>query len=247
MPLLKSGLDSARETNIREMIDAGHPPKQAEAAAYSNQRKYRASGGLVPDYTPSDAVNDAQEAEKNYKNSLPRGDVVRGLMALDQEGRRRAAIAEGYSRAAGGQVPWFVRQEASHLNHPLVGPVRGITPGRADKVPARVPSGSYVLPSASISHLGQNNTESGFHVADKMFRVAPTPHLPKMRADGGGTGEQTTDIMISPGEYVVHPDKVREIGGGDLNQGHKTLDLFVKELLKQNAAEAKKIPGPAKD
>lgn len=190
MPLLKSGLDSARETNIREMIDAGHPPKQAEAAAYSNQRKYR---------------------------------------------------------AAGGQVPWFVRQEASHLNRPLVGPVRGITPGRADKVPARVPSGSYVLPSASISHLGQNNTESGFHVADKMFHVAPTPHLPKMRADGGSAGEQTTDIMISPGEYVVHPDKVREIGGGDLDQGHKTLDLFVKELLKQNAAEAKKIPGPAKD
>ena len=39
MPLIKSASDSARSTNIAEMIKSGHPPKQAEAAAYSNQRE----------------------------------------------------------------------------------------------------------------------------------------------------------------------------------------------------------------
>jgi hypothetical protein len=39
MPLIKSASDKARSENIREMIEAGHPPKQAMAAAYHNQRE----------------------------------------------------------------------------------------------------------------------------------------------------------------------------------------------------------------
>jgi hypothetical protein len=38
MPLIKSASNKARSENIKEMIDAGHPPAQAEAAAYHNQR-----------------------------------------------------------------------------------------------------------------------------------------------------------------------------------------------------------------
>lgn len=40
MPLIKSGSDVAREKNVKEMISSGHDPKQAVAAAYSNQRKF---------------------------------------------------------------------------------------------------------------------------------------------------------------------------------------------------------------
>jgi hypothetical protein len=39
MPLIKSASDEARSENIAEMIRAGHPAKQAEAAAYHNQRE----------------------------------------------------------------------------------------------------------------------------------------------------------------------------------------------------------------
>lgn len=39
MPLKKSASKQAREENIREMIKAGHPPKQAVAAAYDTQRR----------------------------------------------------------------------------------------------------------------------------------------------------------------------------------------------------------------
>jgi len=41
MPLIKSGSKRARSKNIAEMVRAGHPVKQAVAASYSNQRKYR--------------------------------------------------------------------------------------------------------------------------------------------------------------------------------------------------------------
>jgi ribosomal protein L12E/L44/L45/RPP1/RPP2 len=39
MPLIKSCNDKDRETNIKEMIEAGHPPAVAEAASYHNQRE----------------------------------------------------------------------------------------------------------------------------------------------------------------------------------------------------------------
>jgi hypothetical protein len=42
MPLKKGSSDATRKTNIREMIDAGRPPKQAEAAAYRQQRDSKA-------------------------------------------------------------------------------------------------------------------------------------------------------------------------------------------------------------
>lgn len=44
MPLNKSGSNEARSENISEMIKAGHPPAQAEAAAYHNQREAQRHG-----------------------------------------------------------------------------------------------------------------------------------------------------------------------------------------------------------
>jgi hypothetical protein len=41
MPLIKSGSKKAREENIKEMIASGHNPKQAVAAGYSQQRKFK--------------------------------------------------------------------------------------------------------------------------------------------------------------------------------------------------------------
>lgn len=39
MPLIKSPSNKARQENIHEMIESGHPVKQAVAAAYHNQRE----------------------------------------------------------------------------------------------------------------------------------------------------------------------------------------------------------------
>jgi hypothetical protein len=46
MPLKKSGSRKARQQNIKEMIRAGHDPRQAVAAAYRNQRKYSHQGRM---------------------------------------------------------------------------------------------------------------------------------------------------------------------------------------------------------
>jgi hypothetical protein len=39
MPLKKGASNATRSQNIKEMVKAGHPPKQAAAAAYRQQRQ----------------------------------------------------------------------------------------------------------------------------------------------------------------------------------------------------------------
>lgn len=41
MPLRKGTLNKTREENIEEMIESGKDPKQAQAAAYEQQRRSR--------------------------------------------------------------------------------------------------------------------------------------------------------------------------------------------------------------
>lgn len=44
MPLKKSASKKAVSENIREMVKAGHPQKQAVAAALDNQRRMKRKG-----------------------------------------------------------------------------------------------------------------------------------------------------------------------------------------------------------
>lgn len=59
MPLIKSGSHEAMKNNIREMVKAGHPLKQAVAAAFAQKRKYMAHGGIVEDSEEDEGSIDA--------------------------------------------------------------------------------------------------------------------------------------------------------------------------------------------
>lgn len=53
------------------------------------------------------------------------------------------------------------------------GLIRSIVPGRTDKIPMNVRSGSYILPADIPSALGQGNTEAGAQILSKMFKMGP--------------------------------------------------------------------------
>ena len=44
MPLKRGASKKTRDDNVEEMIKAGHPPKQAVAAAYDKQRESKRKG-----------------------------------------------------------------------------------------------------------------------------------------------------------------------------------------------------------
>jgi hypothetical protein len=168
-------------------------------------------------------------------------------------------------RQAGGpgMMPWFSRNEARGLMH--TGPINSIVPGRTDRHNMAVPSGSYVIPAAAVSHLGQSNTNAGMAVLNNMFsgagplgggRIARGPGAPRppkmmgIPADRGGARGSAvgtpTDIVAAGGEYVVPPHVVARIGGGSIENGHKILDEFVTRIHKKHAKEIAKLPPPAK-
>jgi ADP-ribose pyrophosphatase YjhB (NUDIX family) len=63
----------------------------------------------------------------------------------------------------------------------------------------------------------------------------------------GGGEASGVPIVAAGGEYVLHPDQVREAGGGDLERGHKVLDEFVKRMRAELVKTLKNLPGPKKD
>jgi len=68
-------------------------------------------------------------------------------------------------------------------------------------------------------------------------------YVPK--AGGGST--DGVPIVAAGGEYVIPPEDVTHIGGGDLDHGHKILDAFVKKMRQKTIKTLQRLPGPKKD
>jgi hypothetical protein len=162
--------------------------------------------------------------------------------ALDTARRAGAHIPR---RAPGGQVPWFVRREASSMMH--TGPIHSAVAGRTDHIPMHVPNGSYVLPADHVSGLGQGNTSAGHerikHAFGPSGMLHPGMGAPRGHGGGGGGGLPTvpheastglpsvfkaggvTDgdsdgvpIMAAGGEHVLSPEEVAQVGYDTLVQ-----------------------------
>jgi hypothetical protein len=139
--------------------------------------------------------------------------------------------------------------------HPKVyhGPLKAAIPGRTDRLPIHVYSGSYVLPADIVSSLAEGNTEAGYDVIKRMVNEA--------KSKGGRVGMQqkyglhghfheprsVVPCIVAGGEYILSPDEVEAFGDGDINAGHKVLDDFVKSQRKKHIKTLQKLPPPARD
>jgi hypothetical protein len=123
-----------------------------------------------------------------------------------------------------------------------VGPIESDVPGRTDKHEMDVEEGSYVLPSETISHLGENNTDAGYEVAKRMFPDSGQRAVKVKRAKGGAV-----PVITAGGEFIISPKDVRRIGGGDLEHGHKVLDHFVLQQRQKHIETLKGLEAPAQD
>lgn len=134
-------------------------------------------------------------------------------------------------RADGGGIPFNA------------GLLRAARPagGRTDTLPVDVPSGCYVIPADIVSSLGEGDTEAGTAALDRMFG-----HSARVgKALGGDVGERVP-IIAAGGEYIVSPEDVAALGGGDLKRGHDELDRFVKRQRAKTVKTLSKLPGPVR-
>lgn len=131
------------------------------------------------------------------------------------------------------------RQQRAEGGAVHAGPILSSVPGRTDNHPMDVASGSYVLPADHISSLGEGNTSAGMEVVRHM--------LGGLGADGGLSGSsESVPINAAGGEFVINPQIVEAIGGGDIARGHKMLDDWVLMNRKKHIRTLSKLPGPAK-
>lgn len=134
------------------------------------------------------------------------------------------------------------------------GPIHSAVAGRTDHLPMGVPSGSYVIPADIVSGMGEGNTIAGFKHLKRMFGGQPyggssSPYGQTKGPYGMKKGGKTDGVPIvaAGGEYVLHPDQVRDAGAGDLDVGHRVLDGFVKRMRKELVKTLSKLPGPRRD
>jgi hypothetical protein len=218
----------------------------------------------APNVVPGSSANPASTLPQNTGLGSGGGFQLGGISSpMYREGG-------GVHRAFGGPsalmpTPWWAKQEARSMGH--TGPILSAVPGRTDRHNMNVPSGSYVIPAESISHLGQSNTLAGMKIANNMFG-ASGPYgagLPKMghgmgapkppRAmaipgdKGGARGEGVgtpVPVVTAGGEFVISPQVVARIGDGDIKRGHKILDAWIMALRKDHIRTLRKLKPPAK-
>jgi hypothetical protein len=167
----------------------------------------------------------------------------------------RNARKYGKNFASGG-TSWQERASGRALAHE--GMIKSAVPGRTDALPITVGGGAYILPAEHLAAIGQGNSIAGGQIANQMLGLSKkgglrTPRaiihkqgrmkMPKI-ADGGAAPD--VDIVAAGGEYVVSPEKVREIGGGDLDKGHRVLDAWVMSTRKQHIKTLKNLKPPKK-
>lgn len=200
--------------------------------------------------------------KSNLKAEIAAGKSQQQALAIAyrvQRDAKRKKMAKGgrVGYAPGGGLSPVSQQRDSmrSLSRGVPGGIiNSAVPGRSDQIPLSPKGRSYVIPADVVSSLGQGNTMAGTKGLNKLFGMGPygmapgKVPMPKRAgkfADGGGT-EGNVDIMAAGGEYVVPPEKVSEIGGGDLDRGEKILDTMVQKQRKKTIKTLRKLPGPRK-
>lgn len=182
-------------------------------------------------------------------------DITRGLQYTDDTMMPRPKYASGGN--VGGN---FNPERGSAFGLARQGQIKSSVPGRTDKLNLNVPTGSYIIPADIPSAIGQGNSDAGSAILNKMFTKGPYGmNLPKSKgprigarhtslsslhfAKGGQVGG-ATPIVAAGGEYVIHPETIRDLGNGDIGLGHSILDAFVKHVREKHIQTLKKLPGP---
>lgn len=242
----------------------GGPPHDSHANILHHQSQLVDPSGIGNALVPPNNWRDLKPDWYNPESLPPTGAAGVGI-ADPRQGLATGGISEP-------QMPWFARKEIGAGGGGVhSGPIMGTGPGRVDHRNMSVASGSYVVPAETLSHLGQSNSVAGMKIAHSMFNPVSGPYgssamamrhasgLPRPPAapkfadggnsDGGGRGDSHSGgvpIVAADGEYVITPEVVKNIGGGDVGKGHKILDAWILSTRKKHIAAIKALKPPAK-
>lgn len=169
MPLTQSSSDKAFSHNVAEMVRAGHPHKQALAAAYHTQRSaaHKAAGGPVvgllrspvagrTDRLPIEVWEDSYVVPADVVSGWGQGNTEGGAQILDQMFNNHHQ--QGSKMAAGGRAS-------------------------LRKIPIVAAGGEYIVHPYAIRSFGGGDMQKGHKMLDKMVRkkrMATAKHMQRL-------------------------------------------------------------------
>lgn len=248
MPLQHGHSRAVFSQNVSEMMHAGHPQKQALAAAYRIARE-RAAGGRTPmafggmQPPPYFARQEARQMDAPDAGGPIMSEVPgrTDKLPLNPAAGSYVLPADVVSGLGEGNT----LAGAKFMNLALsTGPHGAPMPhGRGHMTIPRPPS-EHAPPAYREPSFGGPNFAKG-------GKATAQPEQPK----------ETVPIIAAGGEYIIHPDQIAHhplLGGLDpndkdpkhyarsLKRGHAILDAFVKHARAKHIKTLAGLPGPKK-
>lgn len=141
---------------------------------------------------------------------------------------------------------------------PHVGFIHSLVPGRTDRLPMNVKANSFVVPADIVSTIGQGNSNAGASLLGQITKGPyglsvphgaghanlPKPPKPANLARGGKA--DYVPVILAGGEFVIDPEDVEKIGGGDMKEGHRVLNDMVLKVRKHGAKKMLSLKPPKK-
>lgn len=231
MPLQKGKSQETISQNISEMVHAGHPHKQAIAAALQTARE-SAKGGLRMPSVKSPSMPRPKKLHTGPIHSVVAGrtdhlpmHVPSGSYVIPAD--IVSAMGEGNTMAGFKHLKNIFRDISKRPRGAMYGQ------GKAPYGQKAGPYGQGSAPYGQPGGMPYGGSEAPYGMS------LPT------KAEGGET--ESVPIVAAGGEFVVSPEEVEALGEGDLEVGHQVLDQFVKKYRKETIDTLKKLPGPKKD
>ena len=228
MPLHKGKSQEVISGNIREMMRAGHPQKQAIAAALNTARESAKGGFRIPKISVAPATGGGLHTPRVG----PRMDKM------------KLHVGPIHSSVAGrtDHLPMHVPSGSYVIPADIISAMgEGNTMAGFKK--ARIIFGGTPYTGKTQPYGGISGAPYG--VTGGPYGAQGGPYSPPKRAEGGEV--PPVPIIAAGGEYVLSPEQVRAVGDGDIELGHRVLDAFIKKMRAETINTLKKLPGPKKD
>ena len=269
---LKSGSGSMSASNTAKETVAAAAERPEPASNYESDRQTDGNNGMSSNLSfENNSNNDgySQRPQARPSDLAPaQADRYTGLWDMINGGGKGAGYKNAFDMINGGGMNAGYTDLGDMINgggmggsyaHPNMG--GGVAPAPIISVPQAGTAAPAATPNTGSwmsRHPGLVGAIGGTLLGVGPFAGAAAGNLFKKdekgnskitnifgKADGGAASG--VPIVAAGGEYVIPPEDVVHIGGGDLDHGHKVLDAFVKKMRQKTIKTLQNLPGPKKD